>query len=217
MANIPIADSIAYLPEIQAWFTALMTELNQIDLSKLLVYVIDDVDASALPYLGAQFDVLGFKGFRIAQDNQGRREIIKRAIELHRYKGTEWAIMEALKSIGFTDVVLIKTGYDHWAKFGILLTNEGLQLTNSSFQDITAMVNEYKRAVCVLEEIRMNILTSDSLTFIDSATVTQQMLAVDRLTLSGSFRYDGSAAFDGEYNFTGEGDVAIIEQQNNGH
>jgi P2-related tail formation protein len=212
MASIPMADSISYLPEPQAWFNILMQELNLVDLSKLLVYLIDDVDVSALPYLGAQFDVLGYKGFRIAQDDTGRREIIKRAIELHRYKGTEWAIMEALKSIGFTDVLLIKTGYEHWAKFGVLITNENVQLTESSFQDITAMIMEYKRAVCVLEEIRMNILTSDSLTFIDSATVTQQILAIDRLTLSGSLRYDGSAKFDGEYNFTGEGDLAIIEQ-----
>src|SRR5581483_7024129 len=143
MANIPMADSIAYLPESQAWFNALMKELQEIDLSKLLVYLVDSVDSSALSYLGSQFDVLGYKGFRLAQDDAGRREIIKRAIELHHTKRTEWAIIEALKSIGFTDIELLK-GYDHWAKFGILITNENVQLTEASYQNIVAMVAEYK-------------------------------------------------------------------------
>jgi P2-related tail formation protein len=211
MANIPMADSLSYLPEPQAWFNALMTELTEIDLSKLLVYLIDSVDPSALPYLGAQFDCLGWKGFKLAQDEVGQREIIKRAIELHRYKGTEWAIMEALKSIGFTDIELVKTGFDHWAKFGILITNENVQLTESAFEDITAMVNEYKRAVCVLEEIRINILTSDTLTNTDTAAIAQQILAVDRTVLSETLRYDGSAEFDGEHNFTSDEDVATIQ------
>jgi len=212
MANFPMADSISYLPESEAWFNAFMQELGLIDLSKLLVYLIDEVDASALVSLGSQFDVLGYRGFKLAQDEQGQREIIKRAIELHRFKGTEWAIMEALKSIGFTDVELVKTGYDHWAKFGILITNEKIQLTDTAYQDITAMVNEYKRAVCVLEEIRMNIQTSDILEFLDAVFASQQILLNDSLTLSGSLRYDGTAVFDGSYNYTGEGDVATIEQ-----
>ena len=79
-----------------------------------------------------------------------------------------------------------------------------------AYQDITAMVAEYKRAVCVLEEIRMTVLVSDSLPNTDTATVTQQVLAVDRLVLSGSLRYDGSAEFNGTYNFSGEEDEAII-------
>jgi len=212
MANLPMADSIAYLPESQAWFNAFMQEIRLIDITKLLVYLIDDVDASALTSLGNQFDVMGYRGFKLTQDDQGRREIIKRAIELHRYKGTEWAIMEALKSIGFTDVELVKSGFDHWAKFGLLITNEKIQLTDTAYRDITAMVNEYKRAVCVLEEIRMNIQTSDTLTFLDSVFASQQILLNDYLTLSGALRYGGTAEFDGAYNYTGEGDVATIEQ-----
>jgi P2-related tail formation protein len=210
MANIPMADSIAYLPEPQAWFTAFMAELGQIDLSKLLVYLIDSVDSSALTYLGDQFDCLGYKGFKLAQDEDGEREIIKRAIELHRYKGTEWAVLEALASIGFTDVQYVKTGFDHWAKFAILLSVENLTITAQSFADITAMINEYKRAVCVLEAITINILTTDSLKSDDMATCNPQILALDRLVLSEALHYDGSAEFDGSHNFSGEGDVATI-------
>lgn len=211
MGKPVIADSVAYLPEMAAWYNTIVAELAQIDMKKLLVYMIDSVDASALPYLGSQFDVLGYKGFRLANTEADQREIIKRAIELHRYKGTEWAIREALKSIGFEEVVLLKGIYDHWAKFGIELTSESVQLTPESFNDITNMVEEYKRAVCVLVEIRMNLQTSDVL-FLDDVEgiVNVQILGNDRLILSGSLRYDGSAEFDGAHNFSGDGDVATV-------
>jgi P2-related tail formation protein len=209
----PMADSVAYLPEMDAWYNTITEELAQIDLNKLLVYLVDMVDASALPYLGAQFDVLGYKGFRLANTEADMRAIIKRAIELHRYKGTEWAIEEALKSIGFADVALIKTGYDHWAKFGILITNESVQLTDSSLNDITQMVLEYKRAVCVLMEIRLTIQVSDVL-FVDDADamVNKEIDANDVLIISGALFYDGSAEFNGEHTFSGDGDVVTITQ-----
>lgn len=206
-----MADSIAYLPEMDAWYNAIVGELSQIDLTKLLVYMVDLVDPSALPYLGAQFDVLGYKGFRLANTEDDQRQIIKRAIELHRYKGTEWAIKEALKSIGFADVALIKTGYDHWAKFGIQITNENVELTDSSFNDITQMVAEYKRAVCVLMEIRINIQVSDTLSVDDvDAIINDEIDANDFLTLSGALLYDGTSEFDGTHNFSGDSDVATI-------
>jgi P2-related tail formation protein len=213
MADKPVmADSISYLPEMAAWYNTIREELAQIDLTKLLVYMVDTVDPSALPYLGAQFDCLGYKGFRLANTDDDKREIVKRSIELHRYKGTEWAIMEALKSIGFTDVALVK-GYDHWAKFGLLITNQNIQLTASSFNDITAMVEEYKRAVCVLVEIRMTIQVTDALTISDDqAIINEQIQAVDNLFLSGALKYDGSAQFDGENSFSGDSDVATITQ-----
>lgn len=213
MASKPvIADSISYLPEMAAWYNMIVAELAQIDLGKLLVYDVDTVDPSALPYLGSQFDVLGYKGFRLANTEDDQREIIKRAIELHRYKGTEWAIKQALISIGFADIVLLK-GYDHWAKFGLLITNENVQLTASSFTDITAMVAEYKRAVCVLVEIRLTIQVSDFL-FVDDlpAVINIEIDAIDRLLLSGALLYDGSAEFDGSHNFSGDSDVATITQ-----
>jgi len=212
MADKPvIADSISYLPEMAAWYNTIRSELGLIDLTKLLVYIIDSVDASALPYLGAQFDVLGYKGFKLATTESDQRAILKRAIELHRYKGTEWAIKQALISIGFSDIELIKTGFDHWAKFSIKITNENVQLTENSFDDIIAMVKEYKRAVCVLQEILMTFQASDVL-FVDdvAAIANPQILAIDRLVMSGSLMYDGSAEFDGSHNFSGDGDVASI-------
>lgn len=213
MGKVAIADSISYLPEFGAWYNVIKETLAEIDLGKLLIYIIDTVDASLLPYFAQQFDVLGYKGLKLAQTEADQREIIKRAIELHRYKGTEWAVKEALKSIGFSDIELIKTGYDHWAKFGIRITNQSVQLTDSSFFDIIQMVTEYKRAVCVLEEVLITIQIVDVLNIEDSEVVINAAISsVDNLTLSGSLRYDGSAPFNGNHNFTGDGDVFTMTQ-----
>ena len=211
MANIVMADSISYLPEFQGWYRVIKETLAEIDLGKLLVYIVDNVDASALPYLAEQFDVLGYKGLKLATTEADQRQIIKRAIELHRYKGTKWAIQEALKSIGFADIEIKETGYDHWAKFGIIITNNSIQLTDASFYDIIQMVKEYKRAVCVLEEVLMTLLVDDTLDLTDDEVfITPAMLVDDVLNLSGTLQYDGTAQHDGDYDYSGDSDVVVF-------
>ncbi len=211
MAKAIMADSISYLPEFKAWDTYIKNAFAEIDLSKLLVYMIDTVDASAIPALAEQFDVLGYKGLKLAENEAEQRDIIKRAIELHRYKGTEWAIKEALLSIGFAEIELIKTGYDHWAKFGLKITNEDVMLTDESFNDIIQMVTEYKRAVCVLMEVLMTKLVNDTITITDiEASVRPAIQAIDVIKLSQPLQYDGTAIHDGTYIYSGDTDVAEI-------
>ena len=212
--KVVLADSISSLPEYQGWYNAIMEVLNDVDLGKLLVYLVDNVDPVALPYLADQFDVLGYKGMRMATNQLAQRDVIKRAIELHRYKGTEWAISEALATIGFTNVIIkkgIAGGYNHWAKFGIDVTNSGVAVTGSALADILAMVNEYKRAVCVLEDVTMGITVTDTLNVDDPiATCSQAIVANDTLTLSTLLHYDGEAEFNGDYEYSGDSDVATI-------
>ncbi|MCP0736551.1 phage tail protein I, partial [Salmonella enterica subsp. enterica serovar Mbandaka] len=69
----------------------------QIDLTALLVYLVDIVDASALPSLAGQFHVQGLEGWLFAANEQEKRELIKQAIELHKYKGTPWAVRRVLE------------------------------------------------------------------------------------------------------------------------
>lgn len=221
MANAVMADSISYLPEYQAWYNAIVNTLgSEIDLSKLLVYMIDTVDASAIPFLAYQFDVLGYKGMRMAQTEADQRNVLKSAIELHRYKGTEWAIQQALLSIGFANVVIkkgIAGGYDHWAKFGLDITNSGIQLTASSFTDIINMVAEYKRAVCVLMDVSLTVLIEDTLNVggndSDEAYVRLGVFVSDYLHLSGTLKYDGTGQYNGEFDHSGDSDIITITQQ----
>ena len=85
--------------------------LTGLDLSVLLVNLVDKVEASALAWLGKQFSLFG-DGWELAKDETAHRELIKTAIEIHRYKGTPWAIRQALAVLGFSDAVLIEhSGY----------------------------------------------------------------------------------------------------------
>jgi phage tail P2-like protein len=212
--NIVIADSVAHLPEMAAWYSVIKEELGTIDTSKLLVYIIDSVDAVALPYLAEQLDVLGYKGWKLATTEADQRELLKRSIELHKYKGTVWAIKEALKSIGFDSVTVnegIAAGYDHWAKFGIELTNQNVQLNSTQYQDILAMVREYKNARSHLEEILITLFADDVLDIsVDDSTAEEMILSDDLLLLTGALFRDGTADYDGTWDHSGDSDVATI-------
>jgi len=67
------------------------------DISKLLVYIIDSVDASALNWLAWQFHI---EGWELAQTEQEKRNLIRRAIQLHKFKGTLFGIKTACQLAG---------------------------------------------------------------------------------------------------------------------
>lgn len=74
--------------------------ISDIDLTPVLVYLIDAVDESVLGHLAEQFHIHGDEGWLLAQTGQSRRELIKRSIELHRHKGTPWAVKQLLDAVG---------------------------------------------------------------------------------------------------------------------
>ncbi|WP_432719831.1 phage tail protein [Jeongeupia wiesaeckerbachi] len=82
----------------------LASRLNDIDLSPLLVYMIDSVDASALYALAEQFSLTDSDGWALAETETAQRALIKRAIEIHRYKGTPWAVREVFRLLGLGEI-----------------------------------------------------------------------------------------------------------------
>lgn len=77
----------------------LLDRLDSLDLTRLLVYWLDDVDASALPHLAAQFHILGLEGWDYAVTEADKRSLLKQAVELHRYKGTPWAVRQGMRRV----------------------------------------------------------------------------------------------------------------------
>lgn len=71
----------------------------KLDLTRLLIYWLDMVEASALPHLAQQLHILGLEGWDYAVTESQKRELLKQAVELHRYKGTPWAVRQGLKRI----------------------------------------------------------------------------------------------------------------------
>lgn len=134
-----------------------------LELEKILIYILDTVDEKALPILADQFDLLGNKGWTLAKTTQEQRDLIKRAIELHRYKGTPYAIKRAVQSVGYYGITLIEGGsgaqyngefkYNgfitygggNWATFrAILDIGESKGINDIETPQALALIEEYK-------------------------------------------------------------------------
>lgn len=162
--------------------------LDNIDLSVLMVFLVDIVDSSALPWLGEQFSLSG-DGWELAESDDVRRMLIKAAIELHRYKGTPWSIREVIRRFGFGEVDLIE-GTDR-------LSYDGNRSYNGLF------VHGDAAAWAVYRVILKQPITNDQ------AAMLRQTLAAfapARCHLASleyqsvAIRYNNTAIHDGSYN-----------------
>ncbi|HAL3867743.1 phage tail protein I [Escherichia coli] len=162
--------------------------LDNIDLSVLMVFLVDIVDSSALPWLGEQFSLSG-DSWELAESDDVRRMLIKAAIELHRYKGTPWSIREVIRRFGFGEVDLIEgTGR---------LSYDGNRSYNGLF------VHGDAAAWAVYRVILKQPITNDQ------AAMLRQTLAAfapARCHLASleyqsvAIRYNNTAIHDGSYN-----------------
>lgn len=80
--------------------------LGNIDLDVMLVYLVDLVKPALLPILAEQFSLLDEASWLLAESADSRRSLIKSAAEIHRYKGTPWAIREVIRLLGFGEVTI---------------------------------------------------------------------------------------------------------------
>ncbi|NYT80869.1 phage tail protein [Alcaligenaceae bacterium] len=85
---------------------------GELDLEKILVYLIDIAPDAVLPHLADQLSMTDELSWPMAVTPEMQRRVIKSSIELHRYKGTPWAIKRALGEIGYPVVHIIE--YDDY-------------------------------------------------------------------------------------------------------
>lgn len=213
-----------------------------VDITPLFVYLIDSVPSSVLPFLAEQFDVLGYKGWRFADTEEKKRELIKRAIELHRFKGTPWSIREALKIIGFENTIIkeripgntynsdwnhngtISYNSPHWATFRVIIdaTQYGI-LTAQQIADVIALVYEYKNARSLLVDVSFGYYLDDQPEYSDdSLHLVAEYSDQDDLSLvnyNGVFTHNAQVTYNGEndclsYAFVGMSVVLLSASYN---
>lgn len=191
-------------------FNDLIDRLGTLDLTPLLVYIISNVNASALPHLAEQFHVSGNEGWALATTNAEKRALIKRAIELHRYKGTPWAVKEAIKAVGYADAEIVERlpsvkhdglytysgtedymGGLRWALFRVLLDiGESKSLARADIEKLVALINEYKNVRSHLKDVSFRITLSDD---VDVSDIEELIAAVSYVDVTPwGRRYDGS-------------------------
>lgn len=214
-----LASALQNSEDIKAYDILFRDRLNELDLSPLLIYMIDTVPAVALPHLAAQFDILGYKGWRFAKTEAQQRDLLKKAIELHRFKGTPWSIKEAIRRAGYADATIIEgggqfldgtwnldgtytlSGAGNWACFRVIFdlgNTKGISAEET--QDITELVKEYKNARSKLLDISWVKNLEDTVTATDDVAITLQLVdAEDAFSgrfLDGTWNLNGSVRFD---------------------
>jgi phage tail P2-like protein len=211
MANDTLlADSIQHLPDYAAWDKLFEAMQADFDLGKLLIYIIDNVDSSLLEHLAWQYDVLGNKGFNLAQTDAQKRAIIKAALELHRYKGSVWSIKEALKSIGYGDAILIEGDNDSWANFSLKVTLGNRVLNGAEIDNVVKIVNQYKPARCVFVGADYHVVFDDSITADDVFSLEEADLQTDGITVGCSRLADGTYTANGLIDASQDADILVF-------
>lgn len=77
----------------------LFERMGELPWDVVLTTNLDQVPADALPHLAWAWSVLD-EGWDLARNDADRRDLLRRAILLHRRKGTPWAVRAGLAAIG---------------------------------------------------------------------------------------------------------------------
>jgi len=124
-----------------------------------------------------------------------QRELLMNAIPLHRFRGTPWAIKQALASLGWTEVTLLEGqsswGGDEypanqgWAVFRVIIDLVGGQgVSSGAASTASAAVNFFKPSRAWM----------DSIWFVAPAISDVGPVPSDHLTLGGIAQYQLDAA-----------------------
>lgn len=118
---------------------------SKLELDVILVSIIDNLPSNALPHLAEQYHVTGNEGWLQCRNDDERRDLIKRSIEVHRYKGTKYALMKIFDMFG------IKGDIKEWFETGgkpytftvdINFVSKGLDF--ELIEKLEDLINEYK-------------------------------------------------------------------------
>ncbi|HIZ28889.1 MAG TPA: phage tail protein I [Candidatus Adamsella sp.] len=152
---------------------------GNIDLEAVLVSIIDNVPADALPHLAEQYHITGNEGWLQALSEQEKRNLIKSSIKMHRYKGTKYALEEIFKTLNIVGSV------EEWFNYGgkpyyfkVILQIFNRSINEETEQKLRDLINEYKNERSWLEEIQFH-LTTNAKMHAYSACLTEEIITVN--------------------------------------
>lgn len=159
-------------------FDELFSRYGSLEITNLLVYIVDSVDASALAHLAEQFHIMGNEGWLYSKNEEEKRALIKNAIELHRYKGTKFALEKVLEILNLNGKIF------EWFEYSgnPYHFTVNLDLKTRGFDSITEtqlldLIEETKNVRSVMEKLEVN-LTNSALQAIRTAIITSEELVL---------------------------------------
>ena len=143
-------------------FNDLLDRFDNIDLSPILVYLIDLVDSSALSHLAQQFSITEKEGWDLAVTDSEKRNLIKNAIPMHKLKGKKKGILYALEVLGMQGNIQLWNEYNGDPyHFKVTVTSSSKTYDDTIQQRLTDLIDEFKRENSVLDGLEL-ILPSNS-------------------------------------------------------
>ena len=166
-----LASSLCSIPHLSVFYDMINDRIADLDITTLLMNLIDTAPEASLPYLARQFNVAGVRGWAFMTTVARKRELLKFSIKLGAKSGTPWAIKEVLRIAGYPGVTFqegvdkyldgtwnldgsVTLGSEGWAKFIAFVPVElPDDVPESVTNMITAIIGEYKPVRSHLMEI----------------------------------------------------------------
>ncbi len=172
--------SLAQDENIKALSQALDTQLQKIEdqiINVLILPRIDQIsDPELLDLLAWQFHI---EGYELAQSVEEKRNLIKSAIELHRYKGTKYAIKKVLEALGLGGQV--KEWFEYQGqpyRFMVEVDLLDTGLSEEALSKLEGLINEYKNERSWLEKLIAYLTTKNKVPSIATATLTGELTTI---------------------------------------
>jgi len=150
MDNPILPPPLASDPRFSALCELLWEQHAQLPLEHLLPYLVDTAPEAVLPYLAEQFSLTDEAIWPAAKTLVSKRLLLKQAIELHRLKGTPWAVKSLVRSFGANIVLrewwqLDPPGPPHTFELILNLADQGGETASAALiDDVIAAVHRVK-------------------------------------------------------------------------
>lgn len=170
---------------------SLLQRLNALP-QHVIVMLIDIVTPTALLGFADHFSLMG-DGWEFAKTENEQRELIKGAIEIHRHKGTPWAIKRTLALLGYGDCELQERfGYyehdstinhdsnhryglnGHWTHYRLLMQK---RISKAEAERIRALLTDVAPLRCKLVSINLNNIYHNSVINHDGTHFYDEVIA----------------------------------------
>ncbi len=133
---------------------------SQIDVEKVLVSLIDNLPSDALPHLAEQYHITGNEGWLQCRNDNEKRDLIKRSIEVHRYKGTKYALTKIFEMFNLEGV--IKEWFETDGEPYTFMVDISFEHTGLDFEllkKLEDLINEYKNVRSHLAHLNIEMPT----------------------------------------------------------
>lgn len=132
-----------------------------IALKPLMWLFLDTCDEKLLPLLASAFHIEGLEGWSFAKTDTEKRNLLKQAILIHRYKGTKAALKRVLKVLNVNGKIKEWFEYDGRPMyFKVLLEVFDKPLTLETETQLIQLIYEFKNVRSKLESIEMYLTST---------------------------------------------------------